>query len=562
MRRYIRGLMAAALLGSTTACLDLNVLNENLPDIERALGEPADVEQVIASSFYIWHSVLHGLADVSMVYPALADEGTMTATNRNVFWGQEPRQPLINDPLASQVWVPRRPWDNFAECAANANDGLRQIKQGMLIRTTAFDADTVVDNTDRAFAIAKFWQGVCIGYLALSMDRFATATEDTILPAGYDNLLEWEKVNIKPYQQGLEVALRSLSQAIARMETGENWSTDFNFVPGQIYTRDQWKQVAHTMAARIMIYSARSPEERAGLDWATILQHTEQGMDPDFEWGPMLQSGVLTDGSYLWRISQSSTSTNSSNFRADPYLMGPADQSGNFKKWLGLGLEARDTFLIRTPDRRITGTNPNSNGAYFRYRPNNSGVSNTALGTQHFSSYQWFRRINYQGLATSNHHQNGHQVLASGDENRLFRAEALMRLNRAAEAVPLINATRTRPVKVGTNTNVANLPPVTVTGAPLVNDACVPRKVLRWVDRTPANADVCGDLWDALMWERQIELYGQNPMRAWQDFRGFGQLQPGTLLHMPVPARYLTSLGIPFYTFGGIGQEGSAPGNL
>jgi hypothetical protein len=114
-------------------------------------------------------------------------------------------------------------------------------------------------------------------------------------------------------------------------------------------------------------------------------------------------------------------------------------------------------------------------------------------------------------------------------------------------------------VKVGTNTAVANLPAVTTAGAPMVNGQCVPRKILTMAQRrNPNNADLCGDPMDALMWERQIELYGQDPMRAWMDRRGFGQLQVGTLLNMPVSARYLVQLGIPFYSFGGIGQPGSA----
>jgi len=49
-----------------------------------------------------------------------------------------------------------------------------------------------------------------------------------------------------------------------------------------------------------------------------------------------------------------------------------------------------------------------------------------------------------------------------------------------------------------------------------------------------------------------------NPLRAWHDFRGFGQLQAGTILHMPVPARYLVQLGIPLYSFGGVGGTGAA----
>jgi hypothetical protein len=82
----MKGLMAAALLSSTTACLDLNVVNENNPDIERALKSPTDVEQVVVSSFRIWYNHLHGFANVSLIYPVLADETTNTHIQNGFQW--------------------------------------------------------------------------------------------------------------------------------------------------------------------------------------------------------------------------------------------------------------------------------------------------------------------------------------------------------------------------------------------------------------------------------------------------------------------------------------------
>ena len=83
---------------------------------------------------------------------------------------------------------------------------------------------------------------------------------------------------------------------------------------------------------------------------------------------------------------------------------------------------------------------------------------------------------------------------------------------------------------------------------PTVNGQCVPRR----------EDGTCGDLMDALRWERLIELVGLNPMRAWHDRRGFGELLVGTWVHLPVPARYLVGLGIPNYTFGGVGGSCAA----
>jgi hypothetical protein len=93
-----------------------------------------------------------------------------------------------------------------------------------------------------------------------------------------------------------------------------------------------------------------------------------------------------------------------------------------------------------------------------------------------------------------------------------------------------------------------NLPPITTAGAPLVNGACVPRR----------KNGACGDVMDALVWERKMELMGLDPIRTWADHRGLGLLEPGTLLHWPIPGRYLASLLMPIYTDGGVGNAGAA----
>jgi hypothetical protein len=300
-------------------------------------------------------------------------------------------------------------------------------------------------------------------------------------------------------------------------------------------------QLAHTMIARLLVYSARYPEDRqTKVDWDKVLFHTERGLTYDF--GPVLADGVITDGSYLARLT-TTTSTGSSHFRADYRHIGGADQSGNYQAWLTKNPHSEAArFLITTPDRRITGPTPTSNGAYYRYQ-SSTGPYDATRGLQHQSFYQWHRRANYGGFTST----TGQYALASVDENRLFRAEAFLRKGQLQQAADLINVTRTRAQRIGT-TNYPGLPPVTTTGVPDVNGVCVPRK----------DSGACGNLMDALIYERNIELVGLDPMRAWMDKRGFGTLQVGTFVQMPVPARYLVTLGIPLYTYGGVGGDGAA----
>jgi len=121
---------------------------------------------------------------------------------------------------------------------------------------------------------------------------------------------------------------------------------------------------------------------------------------------------------------------------------------------------------------------------------------------------------------------------------KFVRAEALYRLGRGTEAAALINPTRV----------AANLKAVDANGPPAGRD-CVPRK----------DNGACGDLFDAIQYEKRIELYPYAGGEiTWYDARGWGKLVTGTPIHLPVSGRELTTLGLPYYTFGGSGV-GSAP---
>jgi hypothetical protein len=549
MRYMIRPVLALVLAVNLSACLDLDVANENLPDRRRALADAADVEEILGvSTWRRWYQPMHSLANVAIAFPHISGEMVNTATVMSVFWAQEPPIAYNNDELASQVWLPRHGYDQWSQCVSNANDGLLQIKDGMRI-TTVDEGAVLQDNTDRAVAWGKLWQGVCIGYLANFLDRFPLATEDSVLPVRWEDLAAWEKKAMTEpnSKRNLLLGIAAIETSIDKAEKGRQWQLPSTWVPGRRYNNQEVIQLANTMIARLLILSARNPAERAALPWAKILSHTEKGLT--YDWGPDLADGVITDPSYLRRLTPEPASPNNSiQFRASYYLIGPADQSGNYQTWMRT--QPRDDaarFTITTPDRRITGATPTSNGSYFQYTTNTSGYS-SARGAAFWSFYRWHRRQNLHG-ATFN---TGQFVLASADENRLYRAEALLRLGRVAEAVQLINVTRTRAQRVGTTTFATNLPPIVATAAtdrvPTVNGQCVPRR---------ANGE-CGDVWDALMYERDIELTGIEPTFRWMDRRGFGQLRNGVWTELPIPARYLSSLGVPTYTFGGVGGESSA----
>ncbi len=200
-------------------------------------------------------------------------------------------------------------------------------------------------------------------------------------------------------------------------------------------------------------------------------------------------------------------------------------------------MQNRVRFQLRTKDRRIHGPlgPADTTGKYFRYH--SADVWNPSRGTYIQSSYAFFR------LGRGTTWQVGPQLAMTVTEMDMIRAEALIRLNRASEAVPLINKTR-----------VANgqLPPVTIDGPP-DEAGCVPRRYM-----PGPNQGQCGSLWEALRYEKRIEMAGVDPTVAYFDARGWQTLVQNTYIQFPVPGRELETLQRPVYTYGG-GLAGSAP---
>jgi hypothetical protein len=533
MNAFLKKTLVVAVLVGTAACQDLEVPNLNLPDTERALSTPDAVQAVIETSFSIWWGRIHGASDAYWYFPAAANEVTHTVISRSVQASFEPRLELNNDPVAASVWIPRSAWDGFASGAANANDGLRIIEDGMRIEVADAEEEVPTDQTDRAYSFAKIFQGINLGYMGLVFDQSAPATEETVIDDAF-----WEADNLKPYPEVVAMGVRSLEEGIERAQTGAQWLTKPSFIHTREYNNEQMIKFAHTMIARLLIYQARTPEEREQVDWQKVLQHTERGLDFDFE--VTLESGIITSGFSYYVGQLGGTST--SSMRVDPHVLGMADVSGNYQAWLATDRDERDGFQITTPDLRFQGpAGPTAAGAYFQYRSGWNTVADRGLYNR--ASYGWYRRTHY-GEGQWN---NGFLRVASADENRLYRAEALLRTGNLQGAADLINVSRTRGVRIGSTQYPSNLPPVTAQGVPQSDD-CVPR----------TKTGACGSLLDALRYERTVELFAWDAYRAWFDYRGFGMLPTGQAYHMPIPGRYLVSIGLPLYTFGGVGGDGAA----
>jgi hypothetical protein len=508
--KYLLGLMALIAAG----CQELDVVNPNEPDRTRATQQPTAAESFVASSFRTWWPVA-GHDD----YPAWAlSTVAREITSGFADFGQletsaEPRSAWNNSPVNARNQVTEGPWYGLYRTISSVNDALIAIDSGLVI----VDAT----RTARTRAVGKFMQGLSHGMLGLYFDKAFIVDEKLAL----DTI---SAPQFHPYPEVVAAAITQLDDAIAAAGTA-NFTLPVDAWLFQAMTRDEFVRLANSYAARFMAYAPRTRAERAAVNWNTVLARANAGITTDF--APVAQVDILWDD---WKrlVARVRTGPPSDFGRPSYHMLGPADSANGFINWINTPLANRTAFQIRTKDRRIQGAGgPATPGKYFGY--NASNIFTASRGTWRYSHYYYLRN----GTGTS--WQTGPQLAVTVAEMDFIKAEALIRLNRAAEAVPLINKTR-----------VANgqLPPVTIDGPP-DEPGCVPRKF----DGT------CGSLWDALRYEKGIEMIGTDAVVRFFDARGWQLLPDNSFTQLPVPGRELGTLRLDLYTFGGPGGQSIAP---
>jgi hypothetical protein len=512
--KKIAAVLAITLMGG---CQNLLVDNTNDPDRGRAVGQAAAVEALISSGFGLWWNQIHQ-NEPAWALSFMADEfsgGFLDYGGHHS--SQEPRVAWDNSPTFTYNDASESPWYGLHSVISNMNDALTAMNNGVVPVEAA-----------RARAVAKFMQGISRGYLALYLDSAWVVNENTDLQALAAN------PQLRPYSVAMDSALSELQQAIVIAQAN---SFTIPGPPGWFrtpLTNVELARLARSFMARFMASVARTRAARDAVDWDSVLALAEQGIQADLM--PIAEAGVFENG-FTFRAARQRTTIPSDFARPDNWLLGPADSTQAFINWVNTPVASRERFQLITKDRRIHGpAGPtDTTGKYFRYH--NASVWNATRGTYHRSNYAYYRL----GRGTS--WQVGPQLAMTVTEMNLLRAEALIRLNRALEAVPLINQTR-----------IANgqLAPVTILGPP-DTAGCVPRKYM-----PGASQGACGSLWDALRYEKRIEMAGVDPTVAYLDARGWQTLVQNTYIQFPVPGRELGVLQRPMYTYGG-GQLGSAP---
>lgn len=530
-------LVAGALVFTTLACQELHVTNPNNPDREVVVQSAVDVEALVATSFRRYFNLTHGTTP-SVALANSADQFSGGFFDFGMQMSQrEPREAINNDPTAPTS--PNRvPISTLYSIIGGLNIALQAIQDRDL---KIMEGQT--DVTRRAQAFAKFVQGLSHAYAALVYDQSWLMTEDLDLEALAGEGQTAQQALIGPYPEVRDLALAQLNAALDLADQNEfvlPGGGAGEWFPGLTLTNKEFARLIHTYIARTMVYWARSPAERAQVDWDVVIQHIDQGVTADF--APVGTPEVF-ESVYKHRSARQRTTIPGDFMRVDYMVVGPADQSNRFIDWYNTPWTNRQPFsmqgvvdkrIIKTPTAGCTSSLSNATtneGSYIGCHVATIWAADRGTGTR---TYYYFHRL---GRLTS--WQTGPLLIVPVSEMNLLKAEGLIRLGRADEAVPLINLTR--------EAN-GGLPPVTLAGVPGTAPACTPRKL---------NGD-CGSLWDALRYEKRIEGLGVDGAVAHWDARGWQALVENTPIHYPIPGNELELMGMPMYTAGG-GQPGSAP---
>ncbi len=511
--------LAALLLIGMAGCADLDVRNPNAPDAERALASDEDVEALIAGAFYTWHRTLNYYGP-TMFLSAATFEHTAPWSNAGMeFMARIPRVPLANVAGGTDVSNVTWAWERAYGAVNAVAAGLYSIEAG--------DADLGTDGNLRAKAYGKFMLGLAHGTVALLYDSGFVFDEDaaclTTASCGQDPA----DAPLQGYQDVMAAALGYFGEA-ATLAGGGSFTLPESWM-AQTVPADELARLARSWAARYRANVARTPAERAAVDWTTVAADANAGVTTD--WDLVSDCVTFCDEGLYYR--------NYGYWHMMPmWMVGMGDQSGGLQAWIATPTVDKMPFAMITPDLRFPqgateaeqllneGTQFRVSSGWYR------DFAKPERGTWRWSIYDSYEfmdnALNWEGA----------DVMVSVREMKALVAEAAYRSLNMAAVASFVNETR---VPAGLN----------ATDAAGLNTSCVPK--------LPNGS--CGDLWEMFKWEKRLETHMKGPLRnGWYfDGRGWGDLMQGTFLQLPTPYREMMLLEQPPYNMGGVGGNSSAP---
>ena len=520
MRFTLRSIGAAALLG-LTACGDvLSIPNYNNPDVARVLFDATSVDAAIAG---LGPQLLNPQRACNLQVQAkiIAEETFASVANFGMA-ARVANRTLISNELgndnASSNAADYQAFQRVQRLAFNPLYAYASIKAANRSTLTA-------NQENRMRAFAYFVAGQALGYVAFAYDSGAIASEainTTEIPA----LSSAAAMGAK--------AVEYLDSAVTIAGRGMDALTN-TYISGITPTQAQFIALAKGYRARIRAGVARTPAERAAVNWASVAQDAA-----DF-------SAVWT-GDVVIQINGTtglSAACDASQFyvpggwhSVPMKFIGVADTSGGYQTWSATANASRRSFLVATPDKRwprgdtrtlqqnATNNNILPTGQYIRNRPPGDDVVSAGEGESQYDHRRY-------GLTQSNTSVAGPFTEMSKTEIDMLRAEALIRQGGAANitaAEALIDISRVR-------NGLPSVAGIGTAGVVPGGNACVPKM----------KNGTCGSLLEAMKYEKRMETAFTGYLIWFTDSRGWGDLPLNSAIEWPVPYQEMQARVQPYY---------------
>ncbi len=336
------------------------------------------------------------------------------------------------------------------------------------------------------------------------------------------------------------------------------------------YTQAEFIKLIRSYRARIRANLARTPTERAAVDWASVVADAQNGITADEDVTANTTAGPNMSG---WRSQYDAFTT---WHQMPPFIIGWADTSGNYPAWIATALGARGAgstnFFMATPDLRFPqGDNRTAQQNDFkiqtcevaqvgpaysckRYFVNRPAANDQFAGPGWgYSQYDFARFHGWVHNGDAGSGRNGTTPIFVKPEIDMLQAEGLYRQGNYAGAAALVNITRTR----------NGLPAITAFDAtsPVPGSAttCIPK-----VPQAPNFTTVgCGKLLDAIKYEKYIETAYTSFSPWYLDERGWGDMPANTPIFWATPYQDLQARGKSLAQIYGTGPgAGNAPNSV
>ena len=527
--KAIHILASASVLVLTASGCDqrLEVKNLTDPDIGRVFATGASIESTIGAGYQTIHNAM---------------ANTNNQPGVEVF-GLESYSSLNNFNLGTRAAIPRLPINNvvgapsiFSEFTAlakearlvvNAMDALEAlIKDGKTIGTTGKDL--------RARSFGFFVAGVSLGWMAIMYDSAAIVS--TGMPSD----------SVPPLSSSADVMKAALVMLDSALQIANTPAAAPGFPLEAIWmgnatglSLDQYRRIIRSYRARFRAGNTRTPAQAAAVDWAKVIDDAENGIQTDF----MVNTGSSTGWNVGMEVQRYQDPTWS---EMSMMYMGMADVSGAYATFIAADYSHKNGwFLVVTPDLRWPQgtTRAAQNAASVQptsvtSKPyiSNRSVSNDVTGDGWgISFYDYFR---YRYIKVNSNSGPYPEFLKA--ENDLLAAEGYIRTGNINAAAAKIDLTRVA------NGGLPKLSGVITTATQVVpgGTSCVPQVP------TGTGTVACGNLMEAMKYEKRIETMYSGFGRFWIDSRGWGDLVEGTPLEFPVPYQEMQARQQPFYLLG------------